>query len=393
MRRLILSVAILASVVVGVSATYAATAVPTHAAPRTASPRNDPFSCSAGLFFQTLNGQLSTSTNLLTWTHVGAAGTLVDALAYSPSTHYLYGIDKATGSDTNDLVQINSHGTVTVIGAISGLPRSYHYNGGDIDSATDTYYVSPGNTKLYAINIGTLTAAPVAVPARVSIGYDLVIQQGWLWSVTRGGVTGFSLTTGATKAFSLPSGDLGDEPGSMWSDVSGDGLYFRWDNTGKTYHIVGLRSTGLTITYVGATAIHGKVNDGATCNAATSPGPDTAPVLGISGSSTAGLGPGKLVRVDLTLTNSYASPVTVWPRVIKISLSDSSSSCPAATNFVVDQGVTVAVTVPANSTKTLAQLGIPSADWPLLSMVDTATNQNACLGTTVTATYLVRYYG
>lgn len=385
MRRLVIAVVAIMSVAVGVSATYAAGVLQV-------TPKVYPISCAAGTYFQTLNGRLSSSTNLRSWTAIGGVGPILNALAYSPTHHYLYGIE-AAGTSNNILVQVNSRGSSSVLGLVAGLPAVYHYNGGDIDSATDTYYVSPGSTKLYAIDLATRTAAPVVVPARVSLGYDFVVQQGWLWSVTRGGLTGFSLTTGATKMFTIPTSDLGDEPGSMWSDLAGDGLSFRWDNTGKTFLATGLRSTSVTYTSVGTTNVQGKDNDGATCNAATSPGPDTAPVLQISGSSLVGLGPGKLLRVDLTLTNTYASPITVWPRVIKIALADSSASCPATTNFVVDQGVAVAFTVPASSTKTLAQLGVPPVDWPLFSMVDTAANQNACLGTTVTATYYVRYYG
>lgn len=398
MRRLLISLVAVATVAVGLSAAYAAGAMPWHAvaapaAPHRVAPRQNTFSCTTGSFFQTVNGRLSTSTNLTTWHTVGSAQATVDALAYSPASQYLYAIEVSSGVYPDQLVQINSHGNETVLGSITGLPLTNHYNGGDIDSATNTFYVSPGGTKLYAINLSTLTAAPVAVPARVTLGDDFIVQQEWLWSVTRTGVSGFSLVTGATKSFNLPGADLGDVVGAMWSDVAGDGLYFRWDNTGRTFHATGLRATGLTVHAVGTTPVAGKTNDGATCNAVTSPGPDTAPVLGVSGSSLTGLGPGKLLRVDLSLTNTYPSPVTVWPRVIKITLTDSSSSCPASSNFAVDQGVSVAFTVPANSTKTLAQLGIPTADWPLLTMLDTAQNQNACLGTTLTANYYIRYYG
>jgi hypothetical protein len=280
-----------------------------------------------------------------------------------------------------------------VLGTVAGLSKQVHWVAGDIDAATGTYYVESGPTHLFAINIGAMTAAPVAVPARVTLGNDLIVQQEWIWSVDQHVIDGFSLTTGATKEFQIPLTLQEDAAGSMWSDLAGDALYFRWDATGKVYKVAGLRTDATTFSLVATVPTHQKTNDGATCNAATSVMPDSAPVLQITGNVTNAFTPGALRRVNLTFTNTYPTPVTVWPRVIKIALTDSSSSCPAAANFVIYQGLSVAVTVPGSATKSLTQLGVPTTDWPDLSMLDRSVNQDACEGTTVTIHYYVRYYG
>jgi hypothetical protein len=44
-------------------------------------------------------------------------------------------------------------------------------------------------------------------------------------------------------------------------------------------------------------------------------------------------------------------------------------------------------TVPRNSTKSLSDLGVPSAQWPQISMLNQPWNQDACKGTTFNFSY------
>jgi hypothetical protein len=113
----------------------------------------------------------------------------------------------------------------------------------------------------------------------------------------------------------------------------------------------------------------------------------------VSGNLTALLYPGTSQVLDLVFTNPNSSPITVAANGVNIALSTSRAGCPASTNFSVDRGLTTSVTVPANSTDSLAQLGVPTTDWPVIGMTETHTNQDACEGAALTLTYSVTVTG
>jgi hypothetical protein len=396
MKRILAIALAAASLVGGVTVARAAN-IPlgfSRRAPQVVSPRaSQVWSCSTGSFFLDINGALRTSANLSTWKKVGRAGDPLNALAYSPDTHGLYGLDVKTGANLDKLVQLSKSGAQTVLGPITGLPAQLNWNGADIDPATGIYYVSTAGSNLYAVNLLTRVAHRVLVPSPASLGYDIVIQQGWVWSVTPQLINGFSLTTGATKQFLVPGNPHSTTAGSIWADALGDGLYYRWDATGVSWHVTGLRTPSLTFTQLGTVLPKGSANDGATCSAAATPSPDTAPALTVSGDPTGSFVPGAVRKINLTISNSYGETINLDPKVIKVALADSSTACPAFANFTVPHGLTVAVSIPANSTVTLASLGVPSADWPVVQMLETYVNQDACEGTTLTVTYSVRYSG
>ncbi len=68
---------------------------------------------------------------------------------------------------------------------------------------------------------------------------------------------------------------------------------------------------------------------------------------------------------------------------------DASHSGCASSNFAVKQGLTSAVTIPANTTTpvSLDQLDVPQTAWPVVAMLETDTNQDACQGAHLTLTY------
>jgi len=124
---------------------------------------------------------------------------------------------------------------------------------------------------------------------------------------------------------------------------------------------------------------------------------DTAPsgagsIPSVSGNLTSLLYPGTTQLLDLVFTNPNSAPVTVAANGVHITISTNDSACSAA-NFRVNRGLTAAVTIPANSTESLAQLGVPSGEWPVIGMVDTHTNQDACEGATLTLDYSVTVTG
>jgi hypothetical protein len=107
----------------------------------------------------------------------------------------------------------------------------------------------------------------------------------------------------------------------------------------------------------------------------------------ISGNVSTPLYPGTGQSVNLTITNPNPTPITIAAGAVEITISDSRPGCPASSNFTMSQGLTTAVTVPGGSTQSLSQLGVPQADWPVVTMVDTHTNQDACEGATLTLNY------
>jgi hypothetical protein len=173
-----------------------------------------------------------------------------------------------------------------------------------------------------------------------------------------------------------------------------DGLYYRWNSNGATYFVLGLRTNTVAITKVATLPVPPRSNqDGTTCLATTTPGPDDAPHLSVGGNFSAPLGPGGSAYINLTLTNSYATPVVLPSHALRITLTSSSASCPVATNFDVRHGVIVDVTVPANTTTTLSALGVPMVDWPRVNMLDLPTNQDACRGVSLSIAYSWWYTG
>jgi len=107
----------------------------------------------------------------------------------------------------------------------------------------------------------------------------------------------------------------------------------------------------------------------------------------VSGDLTTPLYPGVSLPLNLVITNNYSSPITVAPGGITISISSSKPGCPAVGNYGVSQGLTQGVTIPANSTRSLGDLGIPMASWPEITMFNTPENQDACKLAVLTLNY------
>jgi hypothetical protein len=119
--------------------------------------------------------------------------------------------------------------------------------------------------------------------------------------------------------------------------------------------------------------------------------PPTAP--SVAGNLGALLYPGVSHVLDLIFTNPNSSATTIAANGVGITISTNRAGCPAATNFRVSRGLTTSVTIPAKTAKSLAQLGVPSTDWPVIAMIDTHTNQDACQNATLTLSYSVTVAG
>jgi hypothetical protein len=110
--------------------------------------------------------------------------------------------------------------------------------------------------------------------------------------------------------------------------------------------------------------------------------------LVITGGVTPALYPGADQPIDLGFTNPNSSAVTVEAGALTIAISTHRTGCSASANFAITRGLTKGVIVPAHAHRaSLRKLGVPVGDWPVLSMVDTASNQSACHGVGLALTY------
>ena len=128
----------------------------------------------------------------------------------------------------------------------------------------------------------------------------------------------------------------------------------------------------------------GRTRSGATCRAwtivrRTSTGAAVAGAprpFGIAGQAIDALLPGgAAVPVDLTLANPNAVAIRIRSVTMRIA-----GAAPAgcATAIVVTTQLAATPTIPARGTRSLSALGVPTASWPHLAMLDTGRDQTAC---------------
>jgi hypothetical protein len=88
--------------------------------------------------------------------------------------------------------------------------------------------------------------------------------------------------------------------------------------------------------------------------------------------------PGTSQSLNISITNPNSGPITVNSVSIAVNPTTSNPGCNGPTNLVVTHSLIGTVTVPANTTASLSTLGVPIADWPVLTMPNLPTNQDAC---------------
>ncbi len=89
---------------------------------------------------------------------------------------------------------------------------------------------------------------------------------------------------------------------------------------------------------------------------------------------------GPAVAIDLVFTNPNGTPITI--QSVTVSVSGTSAAGCGAGNFSISHQLSATPTVPANSTRSLQDLGVPQPDWPQLQMSGGG-NQNPCQNATV----------
>ena len=134
------------------------------------------------------------------------------------------------------------------------------------------------------------------------------------------------------------------------------------------------------------------------CRVATGPdGSSTAEAVprgtfSISGGPARLMAPGVTQPLDLVITNANDFPIEVTR--IAATVQDATTkggelnrACVGSKHMNVSRAFTGPVVVPAKATKSLSQLGTSVEQWPLISMLNLTSNQDACKGTTFELTY------
>jgi uncharacterized membrane protein len=98
--------------------------------------------------------------------------------------------------------------------------------------------------------------------------------------------------------------------------------------------------------------------------------------------------PGSQQPINLTLSNPGNQDLRITAISVSVEQSTSKSGCSGSANFQVLQIPAGAypLVLPANTTRTLSQLGLTAASQPILKMLDLG-NQDACKGASLTLDY------
>jgi hypothetical protein len=113
----------------------------------------------------------------------------------------------------------------------------------------------------------------------------------------------------------------------------------------------------------------------------------------ISGDAVDVLAPGRSAPINVTFTNPHDNRLTVAHlrvRVRKVDAPNADRRHPCSTrDFAVRQvSARFSVSVPADTSRSLARLGVRRASWPQVRMVSRPVNQDGCKGASLTLAYV-----
>lgn len=108
----------------------------------------------------------------------------------------------------------------------------------------------------------------------------------------------------------------------------------------------------------------------------------------ISGGPTGTLAPGIAPQpVNLVLGNPNNQALSVSNLTVTVTGTSAGNACDASNFTVLQYSGPYPVNLAANQTASLSQLGVPSAAWPRVGMLDLPKNQDACKGVTIRLAY------
>jgi hypothetical protein len=106
----------------------------------------------------------------------------------------------------------------------------------------------------------------------------------------------------------------------------------------------------------------------------------------ISGAPSGQLHPGTVLPVNLVLTNPDHRTIKVTR--LTVSVAGTGLSACSTSNFAVTQYTgTYPLLVPARQSRSLQSLAVPTANYPQITLLNLAVNQDACKGATITLNY------
>jgi hypothetical protein len=105
--------------------------------------------------------------------------------------------------------------------------------------------------------------------------------------------------------------------------------------------------------------------------------------FGLAGSADRLLAPGVSGFIDVAITNPNNQPLNVTSLTVSVT-GTSKAACTTSNYSVTQFSGSYPITVPANSTRTLSQLGIAQAQRPKVTMVNLPVNQDVCKNTGIT---------
>lgn len=241
-----------------------------------------------------------------------------------------------------------------------------------------------GSTKR-TLELTVVVSAPAApglavsaTPATVTVGPGSTAT----WSVTVNRVNGYSGTVGLVATGTLPSGvAVSVSPTSFPAGTSPVTATLVATTSGSTPS----STTSITVTATGSS-----VAPAVTSSVAASLVVDTnqsAKAFQIASTSLAPVAPGSGSPIDLIITNPNNQPIRITNLGVTVQ-GTSTPQCPAGQFSVRQYAGSYPLTVPANSAGVkLTSLGVPVGALPVLTMLDSTTDQSACKGITVTLGY------
>ncbi|MEU6300699.1 Ig-like domain-containing protein [Streptomyces erythrochromogenes] len=180
----------------------------------------------------------------ITFSPVGPAQPLYNAIGIAPSTNIMYGLQ----GGTQNLIEINPDGSTVTLGAVAGLPaQTAPYAAGGFDGNGNYWVTQAGRPAIYRIDVATATLAQtlnVSQTVRVS---DLTFANGFFWGAEpAGAIVRIDPATGTTTNF---TGTLPAAPnyGGMFTYGNGD-LGFV-SNGGNLYRVQVVNPASATPTF------------------------------------------------------------------------------------------------------------------------------------------------
>ncbi|MGH8869348.1 MAG: hypothetical protein ACRDYU_15315 [Actinomycetes bacterium] len=109
--------------------------------------------------------------------------------------------------------------------------------------------------------------------------------------------------------------------------------------------------------------------------------------FGITGNVSGALSPGVSGPVDLRVENSNNQAIDVTNLSVVVDHTSAGGACGPNNFAVVPYGGPYPLTVPENAARSLSQLGVPTAFWPRVRMVNLPLSQDACKGVAISLVY------